>query len=527
MSEGRDTEAETAPPEGARTPDAPRYDAAFFAALEDGAARSAAIVADLVAGALQPRSVVDVGCGTGRWLAAFRERGAADILGLDGPWVDPAELAIPPGSFRPHDLAAPVRIGRRFDLALCLETAEHLPPGRAAGLVEDLVGLAPVILFSAAIPGQVGTGHINEQWPTYWHDLFAVWGYVCHTALRERLWHREEVEVWYRQNLLVFSAPDRTTQVAEAFGGDAEAPPLDLVHPELYARERRNVENWSLHGQGLQAQLAEAKRLRAATERELRTQLAAARGEIDRLEARLTNRIARVLHAAARRVAGRGPAKDDATEGEEMESHLEQLIAEQPHFHEWDGAPANWAVAPDVLRYLSGLLRPGMSTLETGAGQTTAAFCLAGTRHLAVTPDRAQAERITAYLDRAGVTRDLTFLHESSDTALASGRGIPERLDVVLIDGAHRFPFPIIDWHYTEGRVPVGGYVVLDDCRMPSVRVLHDFLVGEDEWELVDEVHQTAFFRRAKVTVNTSDWADQKINRPHLDRINERRRGAS
>lgn len=199
---------------------------------------------------------------------------------------------------------------------------------------------------------------------------------------------------------------------------------------------------------------------------------------------------------------------------------IEALIKEQPHFHAWpDGRSANWGIAPEVLRFLFAQLRPGMTTLETGAGYTTAAFCIAGTRHVAVTPAEEQASRILAYVKRLGIEPDLTFLHGSSDFVLALGEGVPAELDLVLIDGAHRFPFPVLDWHYTEGRVPVGGIVVIDDFRMPSVRILHDFLVGEDEWTLMAECHQTAFFRRVRKEPNQMDWMDQNMNKAHLERI--------
>lgn len=199
---------------------------------------------------------------------------------------------------------------------------------------------------------------------------------------------------------------------------------------------------------------------------------------------------------------------------------LDRLLAERPAFHAWpDGSPADWSVSGEVLRYLAGLVRPGMHTLETGAGQTTVAFALAGAHHVCVTPDAAQARKITDYLAGLGAETSLRFIHRSSDEALPAGEGVPDQLDVVLIDGAHRFPFPILDWHYTQGRVPVGGHMIVDDYRMPSVRILHDFLLGEDEWELVKAFEVTAVFRRVKETVSVWDWADQRINKPHLDRL--------
>lgn len=206
---------------------------------------------------------------------------------------------------------------------------------------------------------------------------------------------------------------------------------------------------------------------------------------------------------------------------------MEQLIAQRPHFHAWpDGKPANWAVAPDVLRFIHQNLAPGMQTLETGAGQTTVAFAIAGARHTCITPDREQAERIRAYCVEHGIEQSVTFIHESSDVALPAGRSIPKTLDFVLIDGAHRFPFPILDWHYTETRVRVGGIVAVDDYRMPSVRILHDFLLGEDEWQPVKIFQTTSFFRRTRETVNVWDWADQNINKGHpRDAVVRRRQG--
>jgi hypothetical protein len=198
---------------------------------------------------------------------------------------------------------------------------------------------------------------------------------------------------------------------------------------------------------------------------------------------------------------------------------IDVLIAKRPPLHAWpDGKPANWSVAPEVLRFIYEHLKPGMQTLETGAGQTTAAFAIAGTQHVCITPDRAESERIRAFCREHGIKDSVTYIHESSDVALPSGQGIPEVLDFVLIDGAHRFPFPMLDWHFTERRIPVGGIVAVDDFPMPSVRILYDFLLGEDEWELVQQFQVTSFFRRRQLTVSVWDWADQRINRPHLDK---------
>lgn len=128
-----------------------------------------------------------------------------------------------------------------------------------------------------------------------------------------------------------------------------------------------------------------------------------------------------------------------------MKSHLllESLISENPSFHEWgNGSPANWSVSPDVLRFLYRHLFPEMKTLETGSGQTTVVFAIAGTDHVCITPQAQEVEKIRACCSAFGAAGKVAFLHDSSDFALPRGEGIPDTLDFVFVDGAHRFPSP-------------------------------------------------------------------------------------
>jgi SAM-dependent methyltransferase/predicted O-methyltransferase YrrM len=491
-------------------PPATHYGPGFFEALSEGTRRSAAIVTPVLIELFRPESVVDVGCGTGLWLSAFRQRGVTDVLGVDGRWVSGAQLEIPSALFHEHDLSRPLELDRTFDLALCLEVAEHLPPETAGPLVESLTRLAPVVVFSAAIPAQRGEGHVNEQWPSFWSDLFAARGYGCLVDLRYRIWTNPSVEVWYRQNLLCYVAADVRRRLPWA-KITASGEVIDVVHPDLYLRLARELEQSQYYGaelerrnRQLQQELAQAQQERAQAQNELES-------VINSRAWRLWQTVRPIL-TAIRRANGFPPSLKCAGPNKPMDT-VEQLIAQRPHFHAWpNGEPANWAVAPDVLRYISQKLVPGMRTLETGAGQTTVVFAMAGTRHTCITPDRDQAARIRAYCAAHGIEDSVTFVHESSDVALAAGGRIPETLDFVLIDGAHRFPFPILDWHYTERRLGIGGIVAVDDYPMPSVKILYDFLMGEDEWELIQRFERTAFFRRTRETVNTLDWLDQKIN---------------
>ncbi len=151
-----------------------------------------------------PKSVIDVGCGYGKWLKSFSDKGIEDIFGADGAYIDKSKLLIPTGNFYDVDLEKPLKIDRTFELLLCLEVAEHLTSKRADSLVFDLVQLSNVIVFSAAIPFQGGQGHINEHLPQYWVELFEKNGYSCYDIVRPTFWNNREVEWWYRQNILIF-----------------------------------------------------------------------------------------------------------------------------------------------------------------------------------------------------------------------------------------------------------------------------------------------------------------------------------
>jgi SAM-dependent methyltransferase len=208
----------------------------MFDWLDETSPASAEVVVPIVLDLVRPASVVDVGCGRGAWLAVFRRHGVADVLGVDGAYVDRGSLVIPTESFLAADLSHPTDVGRGFDLALCLEVGEHLPESAAPALVETLTSAAPAVLFSAAIPGQGGVGHVNEQWPGYWAELFARRGYLPFDVLRPRLWEDRRVAVWYRQNAFLYARPELAAERAwatEAATGDAVRR---LVHPDLFAR---------------------------------------------------------------------------------------------------------------------------------------------------------------------------------------------------------------------------------------------------------------------------------------------------
>jgi len=181
------------------------------------------------------KAAVDIGCGVGAWLSVLQEKGTPDIVGYDGPWVEESMLKIPVSSFVRTDLSQSLKLGRTYDLAISLEVAEHLPESRAPGFVEDLSRASPFILFSAAIPFQGGYHHVNEQWQSYWVDLFHQQGYHMLDWVRPRIWNEENIPVWYRENIFLFVSQDRVPDLRPSPDGVADVSlPVNIVHPEMY-----------------------------------------------------------------------------------------------------------------------------------------------------------------------------------------------------------------------------------------------------------------------------------------------------
>lgn len=228
------------------------YDKQFFADQVRGSLTSASVIVPRILELHpDPKSVIDVGCGTGSWLRQYIESGIGDALGVDGYLPDADQLLVPADRTMGCDLSQPLKLGRRFDIAQCLEVAEHLPPAAAPGFVESLVGLSDLVVFGAAIPGQGGTHHVNEQWQSYWTALFARHGYVAVDAIRPQVWHEPSVEWWYAQNTLVYVNSRNPDLIAHQ--GIAAAPSAlvtDIVHPRCFRlfREQLLAMQGSPHG---------------------------------------------------------------------------------------------------------------------------------------------------------------------------------------------------------------------------------------------------------------------------------------
>ena len=203
--------------------------------------RSASIVVPMVMRLFQPKSVLDLGCGAGDWLHVFQRNGVDEIAGYDGDWVPRESLKIPAEAFHPIDFYAAMPELPRVDVAICLEVAEHVAEAIGAKMVTALAKCADTIVWSAAIPGQGGSQHINEQYQDYWVALFQTAGFAAFDLLRPSIWGNPGVSWYYQQNMLVFA-----NAASQARHGLSLAPFVaSLVHPRHYERVR-NPKNYSM-----------------------------------------------------------------------------------------------------------------------------------------------------------------------------------------------------------------------------------------------------------------------------------------
>ena len=215
------------------------YGASFYADRRTATRHAAERLLTILAEHVSFTKVADVGCGTGTWLAAAMHMGAEEAFGYEGAWVGATELDDPRIDLAQVDLEQPLS-GARVDLVMSLEVAEHLSPARAESFVADLCAMAPIVLFGAAIPGQGGVNHVNEQWQSYWASKFAARGFAAFDVIRPLVWSDSSIPPWYRQNAIVYISDDAAQNLTASAVGDLGT--LDLVHPALWNRANRELE---------------------------------------------------------------------------------------------------------------------------------------------------------------------------------------------------------------------------------------------------------------------------------------------
>lgn len=143
----------------------------------------------------------------------------------------------------------------------------------------------------------------------------------------------------------------------------------------------------------------------------------------------------------------------------------------------------HWGLAWSALAWIEQTVEPGWATLEIGSGSSTIVLAGRGAAHEAITPDPGEQDAVRAHCAALGIDASgVTFHIGASHDVLPAWR--PRPLDLALIDGAHGFPYPIIDWWHIAPQLKVGGHLLLDDAYLPAVTAIVDFLRASPAWEL-------------------------------------------
>lgn len=196
---------------------------------------------------VHPKSVVEIGCGTGELMEGFQQEGAR-IQGIDGVeyaktdfWKENKNF------FQPVNLET-VRINcqSKFDLAVCLECAHKYHEDRGESLVYDLCLMSDVVLFSSAIPGQ-GKDVVNGQMPSYWEKVFQRNGFMMLDCIRPQIWEEEEIDAEIRQNVFLCVREKMLAEYPKLLrfwlSAEKREKTEDIVHPNLW---KRMVKQWSV-----------------------------------------------------------------------------------------------------------------------------------------------------------------------------------------------------------------------------------------------------------------------------------------
>jgi len=203
-----------------------------------------------------------------------------------------------------------------------------------------------------------------------------------------------------------------------------------------------------------------------------------------------------------------------------MESIIDKLYEDKPSFHRaddttWTSWNSNW----NMLRMLQGMLQPDMKCLEIGSGYTTVVFIYKRCFHICITPDPDEINRIKEYCMESGISMDrfdfrIGFSYDILPLYHDNGK------DVILIDGAHAFPFPIVDWFFTTKLLKDGGLMIIDDADIVSCNILVKFLLSDCFWERIVIEKNFAVFRKLPNPLGdhlyTGDWLNQPFSREKI-----------
>ena len=179
------------------------YNIRYFDTIEKAEQVQAETLAEILTEMYNPGSVADVGCATGIYLWPFHINGV-ETIGFDSADYAVENKVVP--TVQKADITNYL-LTKKYDLAICLEVLEHIENDLGGGVIQNLVNMTDTIIFSAAQPGQKGTGHINCKPKKHWEMLFKVRGYEKDVQAEKKILDhvtKQDHAEWFKNNLQVF-----------------------------------------------------------------------------------------------------------------------------------------------------------------------------------------------------------------------------------------------------------------------------------------------------------------------------------
>lgn len=215
---------------------------------------SARIIVPMLFEAIHPQSVIDIGCGIGVWLNEFKKCGAKTIQGVDGKWVLDGwekDLLIKKENIEIFDFedkkgSLKCIQNQKYDMAVCLEMAEHVSKVKADFVIKTLTDAADVIYFSAATPNSGGMHHVNEQWQSYWIQKFAKKGFEVIDYIRPQVWNNNQVCYFYAEESFVFIKREKMHLFPLLESAHNNTCMFNVVHPiHFKVQVIKSTHEWS------------------------------------------------------------------------------------------------------------------------------------------------------------------------------------------------------------------------------------------------------------------------------------------
>lgn len=210
------------------------YNESYYKRHEIGSYESAFQILKYIKTFINFDSVIDFGCGMGTWCKALNNLNIKDFLGIDKHQYDSAYMLIPSEKYMQYDLRKPLLLSHKVDMAISVEVAEHIEFEYSNIFIENLCLCSDIILFSAAITHQGGTGHINEQSCTYWESIFNNYGYKAIDCIRPYIWNDERIEIWYKNNCVLYIEEHFYKKISAVVPTNTYS--LDIIHPLMLHR---------------------------------------------------------------------------------------------------------------------------------------------------------------------------------------------------------------------------------------------------------------------------------------------------